>query len=364
MRILMASGYGYWGDFSPEDLSSETKQVGGGETAMVSIAKGLANLGHEVIVFYDVNRFGKYCGVDYLPTSFFVQMATTMEHDVLVSWDNPHLFRFADRACVRVLAFQLNDAFVGAFDWTIDAYFHPSQWHADMFHKLYPEITAKKSVVRITNGVDYMRYAQAQERDPHRIIYSASPDRGLHHLLRMWPAILERDPLANLHVFYDVAKWLQMDEEMAGQGIVNVTAERASLIRGYIKSNLPSVTFHGGVGQGQLAREQLKSSVLVYPCDPVRPTEGFSMTVLEGVAAGCNVVISDADAFPELWSNVPGITMIPLPVDDAVWVEAIVSRLGQEDPGVRMNSQLSWNALARRWETELQRCLTHRQLTS
>ncbi|KKK55280.1 hypothetical protein LCGC14_3076120, partial [marine sediment metagenome] len=187
MRIFVVSGYGYWGHFLPTDLGGEDVQVGGGETAMVQLSKQLAKLGHQVIVFHDIERPGKYDGVDYLPTQMFMYLATQMEHDVLVTWDYPPVFRFADRGKVHVVAYQLNDTVVGIYDHVIDRYFHPSEWHLERFQKLYPEIAKSKCRPRMTNGIDPTRYLGDVERNPKRVIYSSSPDRGLHHLLRIWP---------------------------------------------------------------------------------------------------------------------------------------------------------------------------------
>jgi glycosyltransferase involved in cell wall biosynthesis len=280
-----------------------------------------------------------------------------MDFDVFISWDNAHLFRFADRAKVRVLAFQLNDPEVGVFDWMVDLYMHPSQWHADRFTVTQPFVAKNKQTVRITNGVDYTRYLQPYAREPKRVIYSSSPDRGLHHLLRIWPRIVEAVPDATLHVFYDMSKWLSLEENISKNGGATVTSERAHILTEQIAQLPPSVTLHGGVGQGRLAIEQLKSCVMVYPCDPVRPTEGFSMTVLEGITAGLNVVTSNADAFPELWYDSPGVTMLPLPVDDDKWVEATVSALRSGSSKPRYNPVYAWSSLAQAWEREIITCL-------
>ena len=219
MKIFVVSGYRYWGNFLPTDLEKGENQIGGGETAMIQVSKNLARLGNEVTVFHDIARYGKYDGVDYLPQNLFVPMACQMEHDVLISWDYPHAFRFADRAAVRVLAFQINDTFIGPFDYTIDLYMHPSKWHGQRYKDLYPEITAKKQRFRVTNGIDGHRYVQdGIERVPHRMIYSSSPDRGLHHLLRVWPKILEGVPDATLEVLYEIDNWRAMIAEVHAIG--------------------------------------------------------------------------------------------------------------------------------------------------
>jgi glycosyltransferase involved in cell wall biosynthesis len=363
MRIIVCSGYGYWGELTPNDLKSDERQIGGGETAMFSLSKELASLGHEVIAFYDMARPGRYDGVDYLPSTMYVQIVTNMEHDVLVSWDYPHAFRFNDRAKVHVLALQLNDTYVGPFDYTIDRYFHPSQWHSTRFHKLYPEMSTTKSVARITNGIDHMRYTQAVgDRVPHRVIYSSSPDRGLHHLLRIWPTVVEKVPDAELWVFYDMQKWLKIIEGTDEVGLVTVTTERAHILKEQMDNGVPRVQYPGAVGQWRLAREQLQSAVLAYPCDPVQPTEGFSMTILEGLIAGCKVITTNADALPELWASAPNVTMLPLPIDDNQWVDALVQKL-TEPPieNVYINQAMSWKTIAQRWVQEFNICLSEQK---
>jgi glycosyltransferase involved in cell wall biosynthesis len=285
-------------------------------------------------------------------------MVTQIEHDVLVAWDASWAFRFRDKAKARVLAFQLNDAQVGVYDWVIDKYFHPSQWHAKRFKELYPEITEEKQIAKVTNGIDFDRYTKPtfEPRKWNRIVYSSSPDRGLHHLLRLWPKVTAKVPEAELHVFYDLDKWLELDAVL---GAASPTHDRADVVRAAVTNPPPNVTFRGGVGQGQLSAEHVQSAILAYPCDPVAPTEGFSMTVLEGIVAGCEVIISDADAFPELWQNAPGVTMLPLPVDDDLWASVLADKMsnGNEERELRVRPNMSWKSIARRWVTELKLCL-------
>jgi len=251
MRVLVVSGYGYWGGFLPTDLDEGTRQIGGGETAMIQVSRELAKQGHEVMVFYDVAKAGKYDGVDYLPSNLFVPLICQLEHDVLVSWDNPHVLRYADAAAMRILAFQLNDTFIGPYDYTIDMYMHPSLWHAERYHELYPEMDSRKSRTRITNGIDPARYDPdpAPAREAHRVIYSSSPDRGLHHLLRFWPRIREAVPTAELHVFYEIDNWLKMVAEApATPGDIEWRAEVVEKFRKENTTEDSGVSFHGGIG--------------------------------------------------------------------------------------------------------------------
>ena len=342
---MVASSYGYWGDYSVSDIRGTGKQIGGGEYAMLSLAREWASMGHEVILFYGSHALGKVNGVDMLPVDQYVSMVCSMDHDVLVSWDAPYLFRFGDRAKRHILAFQLNDAQIGSFDWTIDYYMHPSEWHAARFMGLYPEMSERKVRSCVTNGIDFSRYERAPhiDYDPHRIIYSSSPDRGLHHLLRMWDTIIDMVPDARLDVFYNIDNWVKMIHEI---GISGEMMDRANEIEGF---KHPAVTFHGGVDQSTLAMYQKASGLLVYPCDPVRPTEGFSMTILEGLTAGCTVITSNADALQELWGS-SGAIVLPLPIDYDTWSMVIIDELNKKKSNTLLfNPEFSWEHVAKQW---------------
>ena len=66
---------------------------------------------------------------------------------------------------------------------------------------------------------------------------------------------------------------------------------------------------------------QRTAQVLIYPLDPRRPSDFFSMAVLEALAAGTPVIVSDADAMPELWSD--AAVVLPRPVDLGEWYETV-----------------------------------------
>lgn len=375
MKFAIVSGYGYWGRFDPEALYHDRSkqspqadiQIGGGETAMLQIARQLALKSHDVTLFYDINRPRNIDGVNFLPASYAVGMLTAYKYDVLVSWDVPAVFRFADTAEIRVLAFQLNETQVGAYDHVIDLYLHPSRWHMNRYKELYPEITSTKQLPCMTNGIDFTRYLEPPKRDPHRVVYSSSPDRGLHHLLRMWPKIVKQVPDASLHIYYDINTWLENDMQLQRNGMRLLTSDRADFIRVQLSRPHPNITLHGGIGQWTLAREQMKGSVMCYPCDPVRPTEGYSMSVLEGITAGMRVITTDADALGELWFGQPNTTILPCRFeseeDDNTWVEAVVKGLTEprDIDSPRVNPTFSWSHIADRWIKEIVLCLRQKR---
>lgn len=79
----------------------------------------------------------------------------------------------------------------------------------------------------------------------------------------------------------------------------------------------------GGVGH-EYSREELvnlqrTAMAHIYPLDPRRPSDFFSMSVLESLAAGTPVIVSDADAMEELWDG--AALVVHRPVDLGEWTE-------------------------------------------
>jgi glycosyltransferase involved in cell wall biosynthesis len=329
---------------------------------MLYSAREWARKGHDVWMFCTCVPHKAY-DINFVPATLYPTFATVVTWDAIIAWDFPYAFVYGDHAKVHVLAFQLNDAAVGVFSHVIDQYWHPSEWHARRFNALWPEIASRKQAICCTNGVDLQRYVthvSTVRRDPYSIIYSSSPDRGLHHLLRMWPEIKSREPRATLHVYYEIARWLGIDEEMRTKGLYNVTGERAALIRPAFEDPPEGVTFHGGVGQSELAQAQLRAGLMVYPCDPVAPTEGFSMSVLEGITAGCGVITSNADAFGELWAGQPNVTILPLPVHDDTWTDTILTVMHTRAKAPQALCEMTyhqWAAVAARQIEGVESCL-------
>lgn len=353
MRIFIVGAfYTYWGNWHPSDMDNpdSPNQVAGGETAMVKTAEGFARNGCEVYVFYH-GQTARYKGVDYLPIGMYEVMATNLEHDLLLSWEEPRVFNIASRSKMRWLAFQCNHSEAGIFDHIIDNYIFVSQWQAASMVSRDRTLDTRK-ILLCPNGIDLRRYEQAHQPPvPHRIIHSSSPDRGLHHLLRAWPKIREAVPDAELLCVYKMSPWLKIIKERADQGwILNTTDRGMEVARLLEELAGQGVHYLDGTGQWPLARLQMESGAMVYPCDPVAPTEGFSISILEGLAAGIPVVSTDADALGELWGDVT--LQLKRPVQPEELADAVVAVLTDDSlradliaRGKERASLLSWDAV-------------------
>lgn len=108
------------------------------------------------------------------------------------------------------------------------------------------------------------------------------------------------------------------------------------------------------VSRPELVRIQSTARVLIYPLDPIRPSDFFSMAVLEAMAAGTPVVVSDADSMAELWSE--AAIVLPRPINLNEWYLAVDELLGNPVlwkahslRGKHLAKQYDWPVVARKY---------------
>jgi FkbM family methyltransferase len=76
-----------------------------------------------------------------------------------------------------------------------------------------------------------------------------------------------------------------------------------------------------------MAKELAAATVFAYPCDTVRYTEGFSVSILDACAAGCVPIISDADAIGEVYAGVAHVIQGKPATKRKEWVDTISKAL-------------------------------------
>jgi glycosyltransferase involved in cell wall biosynthesis len=151
----------------------------------------------------------------------------------------------------------------------IDKYLCLSHRHAK-FVSDHHGIPMDKILVT-SNGLDLNRFSDRSiKRDPYKLIYSSSPDRGLERLLDFFP---ELDDRATLHVYYGF-------ENFKDQDYVSRVKNR---MESFNKGGKKRIFYHGRIGQEQLAKEFMSSSIWAYP---TWFEETFCITALEAMAGG------------------------------------------------------------------------------
>ena len=150
--------------------------------------------------------------------------------------------------------------------------------------------------LRAQNGVDISAFPVLDEktdvrRDVKKVIYASSPDRGLVHLLRIWPLVVETAPDATLDIYYS---W-DMLRARARRDLdaKNLLAELDRLIAVLAPSG---VRYLGGVSHPVLHEALLKAGTMAYFCT----FEEISCIVaMKAQVAGCLPVVRPYAALSE-----------------------------------------------------------------
>jgi glycosyltransferase involved in cell wall biosynthesis len=279
--------------------------VGGGETAALQTAFGLAKRGHTV-AYCGCCRPGQYRGVTFGRFRDFYRWYLTDDWDAVVAWSVARPLRVVKPGCLRVVAQQLNDLGFEYGWWRyVDLVVSPSQTHADYLRREWVDpygVAVPFAVVH--NGVDPLLYpiVPPLKARPMVVGYWSSPDRGLHHVLEAWPLVRREVPDAELHVYYEIDRWASACH--MGMGSHHT---RSACLAEYVKECLrragPGVKVRGAQHRRHLALDQVRTRVLAYPCDPWTFTEGFSCATAEALTAGVLPVLAPVDALPELYDG-------------------------------------------------------------
>lgn len=183
----------------------------------------------------------------------------------------------------------------------------------------------------------------------HRLIWASSYDRGIIHLLKMWPKILAKFPDTTLEIFYgwdlflkgfqnnpERMKWkAKIDEMMTQTGI----------------------THHGRVGKLKLLEHMGNSGIIPYCTDF---EEINCITVLNAQKVGCVPCVINKAALKETVGS--GIK-----IDGEIWdpevreeyLTKLLELMGDEEKwqeeskkGIEFAKSYSWDKIANLWIKE------------
>lgn len=330
---------------TPEDWAppSTITGIGGSEEAVIYLSKELVKQGMEVTVYNQCGDFaGTYDGVVY---KNFHEINFRDEFNYFISW-RFNLFRQVKIKAKKNILW-LHDIPIGldkdnaaAFDKVVVL----SQFHKS----LLPKNVREDQIFVSANGINIPDFTGSQIRNPKRMIYTSSYDRGVEHLLKMWPEIRKEVPDAELHLFYGWNTFNQMLKSGA------VHPEFKEYMTQLIKQD--GVTDHGRVGHRQLIKEFQKSGLWVYPC---HFEEISCISAMKAQSCGCVPVCTDYAALSETVKE--GIIIngkggfINEEYKKAL-IEILKNEKRQEEIREKVldhKEEFSWSLVAQQWINEL-----------
>jgi len=347
--------------------------VTGTVSGFFNIAWGLAESGNEVDAFCDTPTsvpHSVHGGANFYPLHSRVDLT----YDAYISINEPDILRAVPGNKPRLCATWLNNfSFCKAgFDAFVDRYVCPSETLALKLNRIEDRSIDQRKMAIIPLGINLEFFAKKRKKRPGSIAYCSSPDRGLHHLLALFPQIRATVPEAHLRIYYRYWPWYEdvMTNRRLQKSPIRI---RAEIIAHYLKKlgtdGQNGVHLIGPIPPRRMAEELLETKVLAYTCDPITFTEGFSAATMEACAAGAVPIISDADALPEIYWNAAHVMRGNPRKKSEDWISAIVMALTNESFSEPIRSSAMNHAreharqqIARRWEILIRETIERRHL--
>lgn len=320
-----------------DEKTLEEKGHGGSETAAIEVAKWIRKkTGRKVKIFQ--NRPGRDVmpsGVEYEPVSHLLGYVQNVEPAAHIAWRHPVKLTPA-----KTFAWCHDLQMPGAHKAEFDKIVALSE-----FHKNYLIETNGVPEDKITvafNGVNPDDFPTGVEKNPLKVVFSSSPDRGLIQSIDIVKTARQISKMdIKLHCFYGTGNMRKMGLN-----------EWADAIEKHIEDNKDFVVYHGMVNKKTLMRHFKEAAVWLYPADFI---ETNCITAMEAMVAGAFPIVRAMGALP--FTLKPAIEkgcvdMLDVEVVDeastAIWanrvVDAIIDKKWQF---VNFNAEdFSWERVA------------------
>lgn len=241
------------------------KGIGGSETSIVEMSWRLAREGHDVTVYAPIKKTTKspWRGVKYKR----YEKATFKEDGVWIIYRVPEVIDKFPPISKR----KDQTIWFLAQDWdypsltrerikNLDKFITLCKAHGNYLIERYPGID--KKLWLSSNGVKLEEIELAeksnQKRNPYRVMYASSPDRGLKYALQVIKKAREYEPRIEFHAFYG---FNNLNKLIKGQPNSKMAKDKDEILELLKQEN---VYFHGRINQKQLMREWFRSSVYIY----------------------------------------------------------------------------------------------------
>lgn len=292
--------------------------IGGSETALVEVAKYIAEITDKRVIVFNTRsedkRFGK---VEYRSSEKMFDYFSKFKPEAHFAWrhnikltDAPTYLWCHDLTTPGAENHQIYDKIICLSD------FHKN------FVQCRQQIPDEKIVIS-RNGIDENRFVGYVEKNENKIVWPSSPDRGLERAIEIVKRARDSTgkPL-ELHVFYGFDNLRKYGQSEMADRLEKLISENS-----WIK-------YHGNVEQKVLAKELMESVVWLYPANFI---ETFCITVLEAIYAKCYPLVREIGALRDTVRPFVDKDMATLLFKDAVtdeeleyWKEALIKVLDEK----------------------------------
>lgn len=230
---------------TPNTIYGDSRRigVGGAELALLTLAEGWKEQGHEVVLFNNPWEITPL--LDQRPIAVFNPQEN---RDFLIIFRSPNVRSLPAKG--RKIWWSCDQRTVGnfrEFGLTVDQIVTISNFHKEHFEEVY---NLDSTVIDLPiREQDYT--PPVESAVPYRMLYSSVPERGLAILAQTYPLIRKQIPEVSLVVTADHRLW----------GGVDNSPQYRSMMFGQ-----EGIQFLGAVSRHRLIEEQWKAEVLSFPC--------------------------------------------------------------------------------------------------
>lgn len=237
--------------FDPAE--AEKKAMGGSETAMIEMAKNIAQKSGRVVKVFMMREDAKeFDGVEYLPNGQLMTYLSQHKPRLHIAWR--HNIKITD---AKTFVWS-HDLFTPGAEYTdfYEKILCLTPWHAKHMHATQGIPMNKIHVTR--NGVipEKFQPVDAEAKDPMQFVFGSSPDRGLDNAILVLDKVREKHPV-KLSIFYGWDHW----GDCQGRPDLFLTKSRLEKM---VKER-PWITYKGATQQDELMREYRKAAYNVQP---------------------------------------------------------------------------------------------------
>lgn len=249
--------------FEDWDYDTSVKEgIGGSETSIVEMSWRLAKRGNNVTVYAPIKKTTKSPWRNVVWKRF--EKATFKEDGIWIIYRVPE-------AIDKIKKKKTQQFWLLWQDWdyptltkqriaNYDKHITLCKSHGRYMLQHYPSVGEKLWLS--SNGIklDLIEEIEKEniKRDPFRVMYASSPDRGLKYALQVVQKAREFEPRIHFHSFYGFNNLNKLIKGHPDSPLAKSKDEIMELLK------QPNVHFHGRISQPQLMREWFKTGVYIY----------------------------------------------------------------------------------------------------
>ncbi len=290
IAIVCGPGFEEW---SPKSIQSG---IGGSEEAVIYLSQELKRLGWKVTVFANPGReVGDHNGVNYRP---WYEFNFKDQFNVVVLWRNIAAVDMNLQAKYKIVWLHdvpSNPDFTEERVNKVDKIAVLSEYHKSLLRMNkngeFVKIPDEK-IFLTSNGIIPGEINKKWKRNPKKMIYMSSPDRGLVYLLNNWPLIKKAVPEAELEILYG----FQIYDAIHGNNPARSRWKQQVL--DMMKQD--GITYSGRIGHNELNKKLAEAGIWSYPTDF---TEISCISAMKAQAMGAVPVVTNFAALKETVKN-------------------------------------------------------------